>query len=257
MKIQLYRYTHSDGRAKDWGIAVERVSHPGLGTESGVRVWFGKTGAVLQSRFIQADNPDGELCKRVRHKSHQGYQLVGDVEVDDHTGMVMATVSAPEPEPAPAIVQEEEPALYWRLGGYFMGLSGDRLATLATETGLTLESDEDGFTLVNPRGAHGLTRLCFPKTQTMAGVLVVPVLKDNPSLLLALLALGGESGVLLTLADEQGKAIEPALKGVLSRFGLCLDAEQNDSAQRLGLLPKPLVAARSFYLGDQVSVSLS
>ena len=244
MKIQLYRYTHPDGRTKDWGWCEDRNPH------IGIRLWWGVTGKSLQTRFKATPTPDQDGQKRAREKERKGYYFMGEMNVDERTSKVMATGSSPELEPQPD-VQNEEAALYWTMSGCFMDLSRERLENLATENGLVLEWDEDGFTLVNPVGAHGLTRLSFPKAQTMAGVLMLPVIEDKPSLLLALLALGKQPGVFLALANEQGIAIEPVLSTVLKHFELCLNTDQKACALRLGLLPQPLGLGQqpSFYFG--------
>ena len=251
MKVQLYRYTHPDGSAKDWGWSEDHNPH------IGIRLWWGVTGKSLQTRFKATLTPDHDGQKCAREKERKGYRFLGEMNVDERTGKVMATGIVPKPEPLPDAVLKEESALYWNMSGCFMNLSRDRLENLATENGLVLEWDEDGFTLVNPVGAHGLTRLCFPKTQTWAGVLMLPVIEDNPSLLLVLLALGRQPGVFLTLANERGIVIEPGLNAVLKHLGLGLYPNQKACAQRLGLVPTPLVVTQSFYFGNQVSVSLS
>lgn len=248
MKIQLYRYTHPDGNSKDWGWCEDRNPH------IGIRLWWGVTGKSLQTRFKATPTPDQEGQKRAREKERKGYCFMSEINVDERTGKVMATGFSPGPEPQPD-VQHEEAALYWDLGGCFMGLSTERLETLATKSHLILRQDGEGsdFSLTNPAGAHGLTRLSFSKTQRMAGILMLPEMQDSPSLLLALLALGKESGVFLTLANEQGIAIEPVLSRVLKHFDLCLNTDQKTCALRLGLLPQPLGLGQqpSFYFGGQ------
>jgi hypothetical protein len=71
--FELYRYTHSDGRAKDWAWC----EHPGLGLE----VRWGRADRLVQ----KATYPAGQrrlVMERALAKQRQGYWFVGWCRID-------------------------------------------------------------------------------------------------------------------------------------------------------------------------------
>ncbi len=74
----LYRYSHSDGTAKEWAIYV------GSDTLE-IEVRFGKAGQLSQQRLIDSTDPNAEADRRINEKINKGYRLVGQVGID-HQG---------------------------------------------------------------------------------------------------------------------------------------------------------------------------
>lgn len=74
----LYRYSHSDGTAKEWAIYV------GSDTKE-IEVRFGKVGQLSQQRLIDSTDPNAEADRRINEKINKGYRFVGHVGID-HQG---------------------------------------------------------------------------------------------------------------------------------------------------------------------------
>ena len=71
--FELYRYTHSDGTAKDWAW----YEHPGVGME----VRWGRTGSLMQ----KATYPPGKrrmVMERALAKQRKGYRFLGWCRID-------------------------------------------------------------------------------------------------------------------------------------------------------------------------------
>jgi predicted DNA-binding WGR domain protein len=74
----LYRYSHSDGTAKEWAIYVGSDNQE-------IEVRFGKAGQLSQQRLIDSTDPNAEADRRINEKINKGYRLVGQVGID-HQG---------------------------------------------------------------------------------------------------------------------------------------------------------------------------
>lgn len=76
----LYRYSHPDGSSKDWAI----------GQSAGdINIYFGKTGSKLRKvvvppQKLKKATVDEEIQSRIDDQIKQGYQLVGDVVIEDN-----------------------------------------------------------------------------------------------------------------------------------------------------------------------------
>jgi len=71
--FELYRYTHSDGTAKDWAWC----EHPGVGME----VRWGRSGRLMQ----KATYPSGKrraVMERALAKQRKGYRFLGWCRID-------------------------------------------------------------------------------------------------------------------------------------------------------------------------------
>ena len=74
----LYRYSHSDGTAKEWAIYVGSDNQE-------IEVRFGKAGQLSQQRLIDSTDPNAEADRRINEKINKGYRFVGHVGID-HQG---------------------------------------------------------------------------------------------------------------------------------------------------------------------------
>jgi hypothetical protein len=85
--FELYRYTHSDGTAKDWAWC----EHPGIGME----VRWGRAGRLVQ----KATYPIGQrrmLIEQALAKQRKGYCFVGWCRIDS-SGQPVALRRPPTP----------------------------------------------------------------------------------------------------------------------------------------------------------------
>jgi hypothetical protein len=71
--FELYRYTHSDGTAKDWAWC----EHPGVGME----VRWGRAGRLVQ-KMTYPPAKRRMVMERALAKQRKGYRFVGWCEID-------------------------------------------------------------------------------------------------------------------------------------------------------------------------------
>ena len=67
--LWFYRYSHSDGSAKEWAIYV------GADTQE-IEVRFGKAGQLSQQRLIDSTDPNAEADRRINEKSTRVIDLL-------------------------------------------------------------------------------------------------------------------------------------------------------------------------------------
>jgi hypothetical protein len=72
-RFELYRYTHPDGRAKEWAWG----SHP----DQGVEVRWGRAGALV-GRAVYPPSRLKEVLARALAKQCKGYRFVGWCAID-------------------------------------------------------------------------------------------------------------------------------------------------------------------------------
>jgi len=101
--VSLYRFTHPDGSTKDWAIRHD---------ETGVEIYFGKTGKRLQMRTVPVtrcrnNSPVLEVERRVNEQRRQGYEFVGSCILDQHIRRDLVPVSNDPP------AEQPPSAWYW------------------------------------------------------------------------------------------------------------------------------------------------
>lgn len=91
--FELYRYSHSDGTAKEWAWREE----PGVGME----VRWGRAGRLVQQATYPLDQRR-QVMQRALAKQRKGYRFVGWCRIDPSGRPVdLREPDGPQREPAP------------------------------------------------------------------------------------------------------------------------------------------------------------
>lgn len=102
-RFRLYRFYHSDGSSKDWGI---RVNNDGTLLRK-----YGKTGSRLNTSVTPLNSGQATFQKLINQKLNKGYQYLGEFYIDDN-GKVLDSPPLPSTAHQPIIL---EPYIYWRV----------------------------------------------------------------------------------------------------------------------------------------------
>ncbi len=232
LQMQLYRFTHPDGSAKDWAVCV----HQG-------EVWvaYGRTGSRLRMEAIQRDaRPPVARERKIQEKLAKGYRHLGLAEIRD--GQLRLLAAAP-PAQGPAGAGDPAAALMtWCVrdppaGRWLEALVGLLRGALALDASL--------LTL----GGGALRRVQLPEGPGATRVLVE--VQADPFMVSAPVC-AGYRGVLalLWLARQYGGVVRTATSVVDPRelgsepphlqFEGVARNEIEAAARRLGLFGPPL-----------------
>lgn len=117
IKVQLFRFTHPDGSAKDWAYPVDTTA-----ASPAFTVFYGRTGSALRqaetpAAQCQDRNPLREAERRAREKRAKGYHALGEFWLADHRrplNRVTPSGVVESPASAAAPTHPAWPHLYWR-----------------------------------------------------------------------------------------------------------------------------------------------
>lgn len=214
--VRLFRYTHPDGSAKDWAVALDP-------DPEGLDVYYGVTGKRLsQARTPRAKcaagSPDLERETRVREKVRKGYQDLGAHRLADD-GRTLARAPAADGTP----LQPPPPCLYWRWkAARQRGLEPCQDAVVAAAAEAAARLAAVGWAPERPPDAGG--EAIWPRYACGASAGLVPVRAGSEPLIAFWLVLARCCPEIAVVGEDRRPASWPAAlpadPDVLERLGL-------------------------------------